>query len=117
MLPTESRVGSMSKSVKITIGLLAVFISIAAYYLGAAAFTPAVLLACLSAPMAIASILIKVWRLGILALYFSVFAVLTSPTFGLSPLTSDSVFLKVACVGLALAVVLWFSWRRSTKAT
>jgi len=107
----------MRKSVKITIGLLAVFISIAAYYLGAAAFTPAVLLAFLSVPLAIVSILIKVWRLGTLALYFSVIAVLTSPSFGIAPFTSDSMYFWMAGMGLTLAVILWFSWHLGAKDT
>nr|WP_010131876.1 hypothetical protein [Microbulbifer agarilyticus] len=99
----------------ITIGLLAVFLSIAAYYLGAAAFTPAVLLTAVSAPLIIYLLLVKYWRLGLLALYFSVFAVLTSPAVGLTLFTSDAVFLGVALVGLALAAAFGFTWLRSSK--
>lgn len=103
----------MKKNVKISIGVLAVLISLAAYYLGAAAFAPAVLLSAVSMPLAIASLIMKAWRLGLLALYFSVFAVLTSPSFGTAPFTSDDIFFGVAVVGLLFAVGLWISWRRS----
>ncbi|QKX17661.1 hypothetical protein [Microbulbifer sp. YPW1] len=100
----------MEKNGKMATGFLAVVISLAAYYFGAAAFTPAVLLSLVSAPLAIISLFVKAWRLGLLALYFSLFALLTSPTFGVPPFASDTGFIVVALVGLILAVVLAIRW-------
>ncbi|MBY6190621.1 hypothetical protein KUV95_17135 [Microbulbifer agarilyticus] len=107
----------MERRVKVTIGALAVLLSIVAYYFGAAVFTPAVLLSLVSAPLAVFSLFNGVWRLGFLALYFSIGAVVISPAIGLSAQVSDSLFVITSCVGLIISVVLWVSWRRSNKVT
>ncbi|WP_428818758.1 hypothetical protein [Microbulbifer sp. MCCC 1A16149] len=103
-------VRQMTKNGKMATGFLAVVISLAAYYFGAAAFTPAVLLSLVSAPLAIISLFVKAWRLGLLALYFSLFALLTSPTLGAPPFASETGFIVVALVGLILAMVLAIHW-------
>lgn len=107
----------MKKYVRRTIGVLALFLSLAAFYLGSAPFTPAVLLTAVSAPLAIIAIIVRAWRLGALALYFSIFALLTSPALVVGPFKSDNFFFGVAIVGLAIAVALWSSWRHSAKVT
>nr|WP_138976378.1 hypothetical protein [Microbulbifer agarilyticus] len=104
---------TIQKSVKISIGALAVLLSLVAYYFGAAMFAPAVLISAVSAPLALVSLFNKAWRLGLLALYFSVCAVVVSPIIGLSAKTSDSLFVITSCLGVVIFVVLWISWRRS----
>jgi hypothetical protein len=99
------------------LGGFALLLSLIAYILGSAPFTPAIVLTYVSVPAAFLTYLLGASRLSILAVYFGALAWFVVPLSEALPIRLD--YLLALCFGLGfvLGVFLYANYRRVRAAT
>ena len=100
---------------KIAVGT-ALVMAVISFVLGWAPFHPALLLSYLAIPIAMVSALFGVWRMSVLALYWSVAALFTVPVSRVTPLMTTDVLIFSATIGAMLTLFLVVSYTRSRYA-
>ncbi len=97
---------------KFTVGV-ALAMALIAFVLGSAPFTPAIVLAFVALPLAIACSFFGVWRLSAITVYWAIAAFLASPVSRILPFRDDVSLVVLAVGGLALSAFLNISYRRA----
>ena len=90
--------------------------SVAAFALGSAPFTPALALIFLAVPLAVGSYWSGAWRVSALSLYFCLSALLTAAISRMFALRVDAVLLIQGIVGVLIAGFFLGGYRRKDKA-
>lgn len=99
------------------LGGFALLLSLIAYILGSAPFTPAILLTYVSVPAAFLAYLMGVSRLPILAVYFGALAWSVVPLSDALPIRLDYLLILCFVLGCIFAVFLYANYRRVRSAT
>ena len=92
------------------VGILALVLSLVAFALGSAPFTPSLVLTFLSIPLAFVAYLLGGWRLPALAIYFGVMAWLVVPISSLLPVAVDHLLIFSTVLGCILGCLLYNSF-------
>ncbi len=101
---------------KCTIGV-ALVMTLIAFVLGSAPFTPALVLAVIALPLAIGCSFFGVWRLSVITIYWALAALLAVPMAAILPLRVDVSLVFLGVTGLALSAFLYISSTRAKPAT
>jgi len=88
----------------------ALALTMIAFALGSAPFTPAMILAVVAIPIVITSLLLGAWRVSLLAIYWAVAAFLTVPLAQNLSIGVDDVLIFLGVGGLALSALSYFSY-------
>ena len=107
----------MGKKFGLLLGGFATLLSVVAFILGSAPFTPAIALTYVSVPAAFVSYLLGASRLPILAVYFSALTWFTVPLSEVLPVRVDYLLALCFVLGCILGVVLYANYRRVRAAT
>ena len=94
---------------KLTVGL-ALIMALVAFVLGSAPFTPALVLAVISLPMAIICLFFGVWRLSTIAIYWAIAAILAVPMGEFLPFGIDGMLVIFGIAGAVLSAFLYKSF-------
>ena len=89
---------------------IALALTMIAFVLGTAPFTPAMILAVIAIPIVITSLLLGAWRISLLAIYWAVAAFLTNPLAQKLSIGVDHVLIILGVGGLALSALCYFSY-------
>ena len=98
----------------VTVASIALFLSLVAFLLGSAPFTPALVLSVAGLPMALYGLYRGAWRRSILALYWATAALLAVPLADVLRFRVDMVLSILGGCGLILAAAFWVNYRRVT---
>ena len=109
-----SRIGAKAGA---WLGGIALLLSLIAYALGSAPFSPALILTYISAPAAILAYLLGASRLPILAVYFGALAWYVVPLSEALPIRLDYLLALFFLLGCILGVILYANYRSVRAAT
>ena len=96
----------------VTVASIALFLSLVAFLLGSAPFTPAVALSVAALPIAAYDLYRGAWRLSILAGYWAIAALLTVPLATVLQFRIDVMLAVLGGCGSILAAAFWVDYRR-----
>ncbi len=99
----------------LTLGSIALLLSLIAFTLGSAPFAPAIVLGLLAIPLALLAALLGSWRLSLVSFYFANAAWLVVPTARALQLRIDYALVLFALFGLLIAVGLCCDYRRRKR--
>jgi len=100
----------------ISLGIVSVLLSLMAYVLGSAPFTPALVITYVSIPTAFMAFLLGAARLAILAVYFGTLAWFTVPLSAALPLRIDYLLALCFALGCILGLFFYANYRRTRSA-
>ena len=89
---------------------IALVLSLIAFVLGSAPFTPALVLAIVAVPIALATSFCGTWRLSVTPIYFSIAAFSVVPLSNALPIYIDTALVLLGTGGLLLSGALYFSY-------
>ena len=95
---------------------VSLIMSVVAFALGSAPFTPALALVVLAVPLAVGASWFGAWRVSVLSLYFCLSALITAPASRVLPLRVDSVLLFQGVVGVSIAGLFLYGYLRKDGA-
>jgi len=91
----------------------ALFFSLTAFVLGSAPFTPALVLAIVAVPVALATSFYGTWRLSAITIYWAIAAFSAVPLSNALPIYTDTALVLLGLAGLLLSGVLYFNYARA----
>jgi hypothetical protein len=94
----------------------ALVMAISAFMLGSAPFTPAMILAVVAIPLAVANIFLGMPRLSVSTLYWAVAAFMSVPLSGWLQIRIDHTLVALAIVGIAVSSSLYLHYVRERSA-
>ena len=107
----------IAEKIGLLLGVLALLLSLAAFILGSAPFTPAIMFIYVSVPAALIAYLLGASRLAIIAVYFSACACLVVPLSEVLPVRLDYLLALCFVIGCSLGVFLYANYRQIRSAT
>lgn len=93
----------------------ALAMSLVAFVLGSAAFTPALLLAVVAVPLSLLCLYVGLWRSSVVTLYWSAAAWLALPMSRWLPMRIDWLLVMLGIVGLIIAGLCLRDYRRALR--
>jgi hypothetical protein len=93
------------------LGSTAALLATVSAFLTLAPFTPAIVTTVFTIPVGIAAISLSAWRVGVLALYWAVVAIMAFPN--VIPKQFEVVFLLAYPLGVIFGVALFIHYRKS----
>ena len=112
----QNQMRKASRPAKFTV-VVSLVMAVFAFVLGSAPFTPALVLAIISLPLAIGCSFFGVWRLSAIAVYWAIAAFLAIPMSRNLGIREDFSLVILGVVGLALSAFLYVGYMRTRLAS